>query len=202
MTTETIQDIPIFPLGTVLFPDGVMPLRIFEQRYVDMTKACIGGDSTFGVCLILDGREAGEPAVPHAVGCTARIVDWDVPTPGLFNLRVRGERVFRIDERHVQHDGLIRAHVTLLPPAQPAPVDGNYGGLTQLYERIVEQFGADVFPAPQRPQDGIWLSHRLAELLDLPLAARQRLLETSDPSAKQSLLWESLRAQAEPGGSA
>jgi uncharacterized protein len=194
-------DIPIFPLATVLFPDGTLPLRIFEQRYVDMTKSCIGNDSVFGVCLILDGREAGQPAFPHAIGCTARIVDWDVPAPGLFTLKARGERVFRIEERYVQADGLIRAHASLLPQAEVRPVDDAYAGLTQLYERIARHFGAQVFPAPQRPQDGAWLCHRLAELLDLPSAARQRLLETVEPLAKQALLWDLLRTHAEPGGS-
>ncbi|MES0874326.1 LON peptidase substrate-binding domain-containing protein [Sinimarinibacterium thermocellulolyticum] len=197
-----VLDIPIFPLGTVLFPGSLLPLRIFEQRYVDMTKACLGNDSVFGVCLILDGREAGEPAVPHAVGCTARIVDWDVPAPGLFTLRTRGERVFRIHEREVQRDGLIRARVTLRPPPPPAPVDDAYAGLTQLYERIVEHLGAQVFPQPAQPHDGTWLSYRLADLLDLPLAGKQRLLETEDPRAVQALLWNLLRAQATPGGAA
>jgi Lon protease-like protein len=199
--TDTLE-LPIFPLSTVLFPGSALPLRIFEQRYVDMTKACIGNDSLFGVCLILDGREAGQPAVPHAVGCTARITEWDVPTPGLFTLRTTGERIFRIEQRHVQRDGLIRARVTLQPQMPSAPVDDEHGGLTQLYERIVERFGDEVFPSPRQPADGTWLSYRLADLLDLPMAAKQRLLETDEPRAMQALLWNLLRAQAEPGGSA
>lgn len=199
---SAMPDIPIFPLRTVLFPGGLLPLRIFEQRYVDMTKACIGNDSVFGVCLILDGREAGEPAVPHAVGCTARIADWEVPTPGLFKLTTRGEQVFRIHERHVQRDGLIRARVELRPPSPPAAIGDDYDGLTQLYDRIVERFGEQIFPGPPQPENGDWLCHRLAEVLDLPLAARQQLLETVEPLARQALLWDLLRAQADPGGSA
>lgn len=199
---QSMLEIPIFPLGTVLFPGSALPLRIFEQRYVDMTKACIAEDSVFGVCLILDGREAGEPAIPHAIGCTARIVEWEIPAPGLFTLRTRGEQVFSIRERHVQRDGLIRARVTLRPPAPPVPVDDEHRGLSQLYERIVERFGAQVFPSPLQPEDGTWLSYRLADLLDLPMAAKQRLLETAEPRAIQALLWNQLRTQAEPGGSA
>ena len=199
---KTTADIPIFPLGTVLLPDSLLALRIFEQRYVDMTKACIGNDSVFGVCLILDGREAGEPAVPHAIGCTARIVDWDVPAPGLFKLTARGEQVFRIDERSVQRDGLIRARVTLIVPPPAQPLAPAYVGLRALYDRIVERFGENVFPSPQRPEDGGWLCHRLTDLLELPMAAKQRVLETIEPTARQALLWDLLRAQAGPGGSA
>ena len=74
-------EIPIFPLNTVLFPGGRLPLRIFEVRYVDMTKACIRDDAVFGVCQIRDGHETGTPAKPADIGCTARIVEWDVPHP-------------------------------------------------------------------------------------------------------------------------
>ncbi len=196
----TTLDIPIFPLGTVLYPDGGLPLRIFEQRYVDMTKACIGNDTEFGVCLILDGREAGVPAVPHAVGCTARIEHWEVPSPGLFTLRTRGETVFRIVERSApQADGLIRATVELLPDPAPVPVDDEYAALLELFDRIHEQFGGQLFPAPPRRNDAAWVCHRLAEVLDLPQAARQHLLETPSPVAKQALLWDLIRTHAEPG---
>ena len=78
------REIPIFPLSTVLFPGGLLPLRIFEQRYLEMTKTCIRDLTPFGVCLIREGQEVGAPAVPHGVGCTARILQWDMPHLGLF----------------------------------------------------------------------------------------------------------------------
>jgi uncharacterized protein len=193
-----ICDIPIFPLGTVLFPGSVLPLRIFEPRYVDMTKACIGDDSVFGVCLILDGREAGQPAVPHAVGCTARIIDWDVPAAGLFTLRTLGENLFRIRERRVQKDGLIRATVEVEQAPAPQPVDPEFSALVQLFERIAGQFGEQLFPLPHRRDDAAWICHRLADVLDLPQAARQHLLEAREPLAKQRLLWDLIRARAQP----
>lgn len=190
-----MSEIPIFPLQTVLYPCGLLPLRIFEQRYVEMTKRCIAEDSVFGVCLILDGREAGAPAVPHAVGCTARIVDWDVPSPGLFNLRTRGETTFRIVERRIEPDGLIRAEVVLheAPPAPASPPE-EHRALERLLSRIIDEIGAQHLPAPLRLDDPAWVCHRLAELLDLPLAAKQRLLETADASAKAALLSSALRA--------
>lgn len=191
-------DIPIFPLGTVLYPDGPLPLRIFEQRYVDMTKACIAADSVFGVCLILDGREAGTPAVPHAVGCTARIAEWTVPSPGLFTLLATGESVFRIQERRVQSDGLIRATVDIMPSAPPQAIDARYAGLITLFERVTEALGTERYAQTLRRDDAAWVCHRLMESLPLPLAARQRLLELQDPLEKQALLWELLKHHIPP----
>ncbi|HTS52418.1 MAG TPA: LON peptidase substrate-binding domain-containing protein, partial [Burkholderiales bacterium] len=90
-TLSATLEIPIFPLGTVLYPGGLLPLRIFEQRYLDMTKSCIRDNAPFGVCLIREGTEVGAAAAPYAVGCTARIAQWDIPHLGLFHLVAHGE---------------------------------------------------------------------------------------------------------------
>lgn len=73
-----MNDLPLFPLGTVLFPAGVLPLRVFEQRYLEMAKACLRDGTPFGVCRIREGVEVGAPATPDSVGCLARIVHWDM----------------------------------------------------------------------------------------------------------------------------
>lgn len=188
-----MQDMAIFPLNTVLYPESLLPLRIFEQRYVDMTKTCIAQESAFGVCLILDGAEAGTPAVPHAVGCAARIVEWEVPSPGLFNLLVRGESVFRIHQRRVMADGLIRAEVQLEPPAAPMPLPDSYRGLGEVLGEVIRQVGRERFPQPLRIDDAAWVCHRLAEVLAVPQAARQRLLEATAPAQKLELTTAILR---------
>lgn len=188
-----MQDIALFPLNTVLYPEGLLPLRVFEQRYVDMTKACIAQKAAFGVCLILDGAEAGTPAVPHAVGCTARVVEWEVPGPGLFNLLVRGESAFRIGSRRVMPDGLIRADVQLEPPATPMPLPVSYRGLGEVLGEVMRQVGHERFPQPLRTDDSAWVCHRLAEVLAVPQAARQRLLEATAPAAKLELTAAMLR---------
>ena len=87
---STVLEVPLFPLGTVLFPGGLLPLKVFEQRYVDMTKACLRDSTPFGVCLIREGREIGQPATPQSTGCLATIEQWDVPHPNLFELLARG----------------------------------------------------------------------------------------------------------------
>ena len=149
-------DIPIFPLNTVLFPAGRLPLRIFEVRYVDMTKACIRDDSVFGVCLIREGREAGEPAVPYTLGCTARIVKWEVQGAGLFSLVTEGEQVFRILESRRQRDGLLRAHVELVEPMPSFALAEAHANLSGFVGELVEKVGAENFSTPVRLDDAVW----------------------------------------------
>ena len=106
----------------MLFPGGRLPLRIFEQRYMEMAKTCLKHNAPFGVCLIQHGKEVGEPAVPVGVGCLARIADWDMAQLGVLQVSVRGESRFRILERRVQSDGLARASIERLAEEGDGPV--------------------------------------------------------------------------------
>ena len=177
--TDTV-DIPLFPLNTVLFPGGQLPLRIFEVRYVDMTKACIAGESVFGVCQILEGQEAGTPALSAGWGCTARIVDWTVPGPGLFSLVTRGEQAFRVIERRVQDDGLIVGRVELLPPPEAQAMRDEYKPLGQMVGEIVNKIGTKHFCEPIDTHDAVWVAYRLAEVLPLSLEQKLDLLLERD----------------------
>jgi len=178
---ESTLQIPIFPLSTVLYPEGLLPLRIFEQRYLDMTKICIRDSSLFGVCLIREGLEVGAPAVPHDIGCTARITEWDMPHLGLFQLLTQGEKVFRIQEQWTTKTGLVQAQVQLENPLQPEALPGEYAELAELLQKIMTKLGADRFPSPARLEDAVWVAYRLAELLPLETETKQRLLESRDP---------------------
>lgn len=175
------MEIPIFPLGTVLFPGGRLPLRIFEPRYVEMTKACIRDNAVFGVSLIRAGFEAGTPAIPSEIGCTARIIDWDVPNPGLFTLNTQGETVFRLKSRRTQADGLIVAEIELIEPPDPIGVPERYEKLQQLLRDLVHEIGVENFTRPPRFDDAAWVGSRLAELLPVPPERKQKLLEANDP---------------------
>lgn len=174
------MEIPIFPLGTVLFPGGRLPLRIFEPRYVEMTKACIRDNRIFGVSLIRAGYEAGTPAVPFDIGCTARIIDWEVPNPGLFTLNTQGETLFRLKSRRTQADGLIVGEVELIEPPDPLGVPERYEKLQQLLTDLVKEIGPEQFTQP-RLDDAAWVGSRLAELLPVPPERKQKLLEENDP---------------------
>jgi Lon protease-like protein len=177
------REIPIFPLGTVLFPGGMLPLRIFEQRYLEMTKLCIRDNAPFGVCLIREGQEVGAPAVPHSVGCTARILRWDMPHLGLFQLVTEGDSVFRILEQWSSRTGLLYAQVELDDPAPPLPLPEAFESLAQLLETIISKVGAERFPAPARLDEAAWVAYRLAESLPMEASLRQQLLEVRDPLA-------------------
>ncbi len=171
------MDTYIFPLNTVLFPDGVLQLRVFEQRYLEMTKQCLRDERPFGVCLIREGREVGTPAVPEAVGCLAKIVHWDMPYPGLFTLIARGTARFRILEHSVSPMGLIAASVECWDSDPQAAIPQ---ACAALLKTLVERIGAEHFPEPIRLDDAAWVGYRLAEVLPLPVRTRQELLELRD----------------------
>ncbi|MDB5967564.1 MAG: peptidase [Hydrocarboniphaga sp.] len=189
-----LLEIPIFPLRTVLYPGGRLPLRIFETRYVDMTKSCIGEDEPFGVCLILEGAEVGAPAVPAMIGCTARISEWDVPAPGLFTLNTIGEQPFRIRERFSTPGGLIRALVQIEdpPPAEMLPL--RYRFLRQLLEEIIAKIGVQHFPDPLQLGDAAWVAYRLAEVLPLSSESKLEMLAQRDPAELLALIEKEVRA--------
>jgi len=178
---QSTLEIPIFPLGNVLYPAGRLGLRIFEPRYLEMTKACIRDNSPFGVALIRAGFEAGRPAIPCEIGCTARIVEWEVPNPGLFSLLTRGESVFRILERWTTPNGLIVGRVELTDPPEPLSLPERYEPLAKLLRRLIDEIGSENFPAPHRLDDAAWVGNRLAELLPVEPERKQLLLELQEP---------------------
>jgi Lon protease-like protein len=173
MTTS----IPIFPLNTVLYPGSLLPLKIFEQRYLDMTKACVRDATPFGVCRIREGREVGLPAVPDQVGCTALIAEWEMPHLSVFHLQTRGQHPFRILQQTTQSDGLIRAEIELLAEAAGEVTPESFALCRRVLGQIIEKIGADYFSQPLTYDDPRWTSYRLAEVLPLDLEEKQGLLE-------------------------
>jgi Lon protease-like protein len=175
--------LPLFALNTVLFPGGLLPLKVFEQRYVEMVKTCLRDQSPFGVCMIREGAEVGNPAVPAAVGCTAHIDQWDLPHPNLFHLVTRGGEPFRVLTTEVDPLGLIvcEAEAITRVPSDEAPD----ALCREVLATVVEKVGAEHFPAPIALDDADWVSYRLAEVLPLAIAVRQMLLEM--PSAQERL---------------
>jgi Lon protease-like protein len=182
-----LSDVPLFPLNTVLFPGGRLPLRIFEQRYMDMAKACLKDGSAFGVCLIREGSEVGEPALPVDVGTLARITAWDMPQLGVLEVVAVGERRFRIKERRVESSGLARASIEALPEDEDGAIPADCAGCVTLIERVIKEQPA-LFEPPLRKDSASWIGSRLAELLPVPLSAKQELLELTDARARLQAL--------------
>jgi Lon protease-like protein len=183
----------IFPLNTVLFPGGTLPLKIFEQRYLEMTKVCIGEERPFGVCLIKEGREVGTPAVPQDIGCLARIMHWDMPQLGVFHLHVEGLQRFRIMNSEVEKSGLISATIECL--ANDSEVAPEETLCSDVLKAIIEKIGAEHFPSPHRFDDAAWIGYRLSEVLPISLEIKQQLLRMTDPQARLSQLGEILSKQ-------
>lgn len=176
LTPEQLKRIPLFPLGTVLFPGGLLPLKIFEQRYLDMTKACLRDNLPFGVCLIREGHEVGTPAAPYNVGCLARIEQWDMPQPNMFHLLARGGERFRVVQTSVADDGLISGEIELLPAAEPCSADAE---IAALVKRVIDRADAVAPQQPAQLDDGVWVAYRLAEMLPAPMSVKQELLEAA-----------------------
>jgi Lon protease-like protein len=178
--TEATKEVPLFPLATVLFPGGLLPLKIFEQRYLEMAKGCLREGTPFGVCLIREGSEVGAPATHEELGCLARIMQWDMQQLGVLQLVAQGAERFRVLARRIQPDGLIVADIEVLAEHADTPLPERFLACRQLLERIVAEHGERLFARPFLLDSSAWVGARLAEVLPLPAAARQRLLELDD----------------------
>ena len=183
-----MDDIALFPLNAVLFPGGLLPLRIFETRYVDMVGGCMRQDASFGVVLIVDGNETGAAVNIAAVGTAARIVDFQTQPDGLLGLLCRGERRFRVQQRSQQTDGLNRASVEWIQDAPLTPLDPQFLPLVGVLRKVMVRLANIGRFIEPNYEDASWVSHRLAEFLPLQPAWQQRLLEIDDPNVRLGML--------------
>jgi Lon protease-like protein len=177
-------ELPLFPLNTVLFPGGPLPLRIFEPRYVDMIRRCMREGSPFGVVLIRAGQEAGEVSSAASVGTSARIVDFHQMPDGLLGIVCAGEQKFRVDSWRVQPDGLNVGTVTWLPLERLAPLPPQHAHLGLLLKRALPQLSEIYQMLPSRFDEAGWVSARLAEILPISLGDKQECLELDDALAR------------------
>jgi Lon protease-like protein len=187
------HEIPLFPLNAVLFPGSTLGLRIFEARYLDMVRECARSGRGFGVCLIMQGQEAGEPALPAAVGTLASIVDFDTLPDGLLGISVTGGTRFRVQKSRIRGNGLVIGEVREWPDEPVVPVPLEFSLLPAILERLAEQSGLSWRNGPrERYDDASWVGFRLAELLPLGDAERQHLLEVTDPVERLTALRDAM----------
>ena len=198
--------LPLFPLRTVLFPGGVLPLRVFETRYVDMVRACMKTDTPFGVVAIRSGAEVGAAAKPYQVGTHAHIVEWDMPELGVLLLQTRGGARFRILETRRQNNQLLEALTEQLPDEEAdvnAGVNADASGasdhalavcsrvLRVVIEELMERASAEAggalvnpFPEPHQLDHAGWVANRWCEMLPIDLEEKQTLLEIADDAER------------------
>ncbi len=193
MSDARVRDLAIFPLNAVLFPGGLLPLRIFEQRYMEMAKACLKNDEPFGICLIRSGREVGAPATPEPIGCTARIAEWDMQQLGVLSIKAHGQQRFRILEVRITEAALTRASVEMLPQDADSALPEEFEACATLLKAVVEEHGPAIVAAPLQFDSSSWVSSRLAEILPVSLAAKQKLLELNDARQRIEILGKFLQ---------
>jgi uncharacterized protein len=179
--------ISLFPLNVVLFPEGRLPLRIFETRYVDMVRNCMRAGVGFGVVL-----ESCE------VGTMAKIVDFHQLSDGFLGLSCVGEQRFRIVSRSRQADGLNLAEVEWLEVEPTVALPPRHAHLAALLKTVLPQLGEVYTGIEMRLDDAAWVGHRLAEILPIAAAEKQFCLEISNPVQRLDVLEPLSKKRAAP----
>lgn len=186
------MELPLFPLHTVLLPGGILPLRIFEARYLDMVSSCMRNDGGFGVCLLKGGTETGKPMGFHHTGSLVKIVDWEKLPDGLLGITGQGEQKIRILDSRLQADGLVIGEAELIDDEPEAPLPEEYAVLGQLLETILTEVGPPYSELGGDYNEARWVGSRLVELLPLDFQEKQKLLEMDDPLARVAQLHDAV----------
>lgn len=177
---------PVFPLKTVLFPDGYLPLQVFEPRYLDMVSACMKSDSGFAVCLISHGQELGAGAKTHTIGTYAKIVDFEPLDNGLLSITAKGTRKIEIHSSWFEKNGLMQAHVDYLTDESSETVGAEYKGLANVLKDIITHSSYKDYEQGVDLGNARDLGYRLAEMLPIALEQQQQLLEIDQPVERLS----------------
>jgi Lon protease-like protein len=183
-----VINIALFPLNTVLFPGSILPLRLFEQRYLDMAAHCMKTSEPFGICLIDEGSETGGAAQPHPVGTLAEIIDWEMEQLGILQISAQGGKRFRILSLEPGPNKSLSAKVEIIPHNGPCALPTDKERILLLLQRIIRDLGNDRIPEPHRLDDAEWVSYRISEILPIQNLAKQKLLELEDPVVRLNIL--------------
>lgn len=196
-----MSEVPLFPLGAVLFPDGLLGLKVFEARYLDLMATCLRERTAFGVVGLKRGselRRQGEPIDLESIGTLAELVDVDSTQPGILQVRCRGTQRFSRGATRQQANGLWLAEVSLLPEDEPlAPPQATLDTVRALANAIsaLREQGSQPFLSPLRFDCAGWVANRWCEILPISLAAKQKLMELPDPLVRLQLVDDFLRSK-------
>ena len=196
------RELPLFPLKSVLFPGGLLGLKIFEVRYLDLVGNCLREQRSFGVVALRVGTEArtkpGEKVEFEAVGTEVELLDVDSAQPGILQLRCRGTQRFRVHAQRQQADGLWIAQVTAVPDDEDtAPTEALIETVRSLGGAMaaLRKQGAEPFLEPHRFDSAGWVANRWCEILPISTAAKQKLMELPDALVRLELVDEFLRSK-------
>lgn len=189
--------LPLFPLGTVVFPGALLPLQVFELRYLQMVGECERQGTPFGIVTLTQGGEVHRPGRPaerfEPIGTQVQLEKVLRPRPGLLQIWCRATDSFEVLGSEQRSDGLWIGQVRPLPPEPAVAVPEHLRYLsTQMVEALdklqAQPLDPMPWPQPWQPQDCAWLSHRWGELLPLPSTMKYRLLALREPLLRLELV--------------
>jgi Lon protease-like protein len=198
---NSLPDLPLFPLQSVLFPGAQLSLRVFEARYLDLISRCLREQQPFGAICLRQGsevRSADEAVLLETTGVLAKLEEVDAEQAGVLRVRCLGTQRFEIDEPAQQADGLWTARAWLIDDdAVVAPAEALVATVRALANAIgaLERKGGSPFLQPYRFDDAGWVANRWCELLPISLAAKQKLMALEDPQMRLRLVDEYLRSK-------
>ena len=201
----SLFSLPLFPLGTVLYPGGTLPLRIFEVRYLDMIRKCHRSGAPFGVVLLTQGTEVAKAGTQAAsggaseafcpVGTLATIPQCESPQAGLLVVRCTGTQRFRVTRSEKLKHGLWIGDVTLLLDDQAVAIPPDLAHVSQALNALIQSLHQRAVPVPEMPvqapyllDDCAWVANRWCELLPMPPEHKQRLMELDNPLVRLELV--------------
>jgi uncharacterized protein len=186
--------VPLFPLTTVLFPGGPLPLRLFEPRYLDMVGRCMRQEVPFGVLLLSGATEAGQTVVrTEDIGTLATIVDWYQGADGLLGITALGGERFRLLAMQRQADGLNVGDIEVLAQDPEVALPQRYALMAELLRAIIDDLGKLYESVEKNYADASWVGFRFAEILPLSNSQKQLCLQMTDPIARLEYLQPLLR---------
>lgn len=197
--TSSLKKIPLFPLGTILFPDGIIALKIFEARYLDMIKQCLREKTEFGVVSIIKDSTTTSEDISLSfseIGTLAQIEDFDPIQPALYMTKSFGTQRFKLVNCQQESNGLWMGDVELLENDPLIPVPQEHQRVAKLLDDIIsviqseDLLGEAPFRKPFKVDDCGWVSNRLAELLPISLAQKNHLLAQTNPRIRLDLVTE------------
>lgn len=186
------MELPLFPLNSVLFPGGVLPLRIFEPRYLDMVKDCVREQGEFVICLIESGQEIGNVAQPYKVGTACKIIDWETLSDGLLGITAQGIQRVSIGQISIQDNQLLFGEVNYLQDDDDEILPEKFYEWAHLVSLIMDKLGKPFSDLQLQLDSATWVGARLTEYLPFELEAKQRILEIDHPLVRLEHLQDSL----------
>lgn len=202
MPSPELFDLPLFPLHSVLFPGGLLSLKVFEARYLDLVSNCLREQKPFGVVSLKQGsevrRSSNDPTVFETTGTLAELIDADSAQPGILQVRCKGGQRFEVKRTTQEPDGLWMAKAALVPDDEPtAPAEAMHETVRGLANAIatMKSQGTEPFLQPFQFDNAGWVANRWCEILPISIAAKQKLMELPDAQVRLQLVNDFLRSK-------